>query len=203
MIPPLSSVTRGHGYLEGFLARQRCRRADTLISPEHRSGRLLDIGCGTFPLFLTRCSFASKYGLDKVVANGDRNGIDEDLRLLNFDVEREDRLPFEDEYFDVVTALAVFEHIEPDRLVQLTSEIRRVLKPKGQYVMTTPSSWTGGILKTMARLRLVSSEEIDEHKDAYSRAQILGVLKRAGFPPDMTRSGHFELFMNTWVVAAK
>jgi SAM-dependent methyltransferase len=198
----LSGVTRGHGYLEGFLARQRCRKANALISPERRTGRLLDIGCGTFPLFLTRCSFASKYGLDKVV-DKDAPGIDGDLQLLNFDVEREDRLPFEDEFFDVVTALAVFEHIEPDRLVQLTAEIRRVLKPQGQYVMTTPSSWTGGILSTMARLRLVSSEEIEEHKDAYSRSQILSVLERAGFGPDRTRSGHFELFMNTWVVAAR
>jgi SAM-dependent methyltransferase len=198
----LSGVTRGHGYLEGFLARQRCRKANALIPEERRAGRLLDIGCGTFPLFLTRCSFASKYGLDKVVAK-DAPGIDGDLELLNFDVEHEHRLPFEDEFFDVVTALAVFEHIEPDRLVQLTSEIRRVLKPEGQYVMTTPSSWTGGILKTMSHLRLVSREEIEEHKDAYSRAQILSVLQRAGFPPDRTRSGHFELFMNTWVVAAK
>jgi SAM-dependent methyltransferase len=198
----LSGVTRGHGYLEGFLARRRCQKANALISRERRAGRLLDIGCGTFPLFLTRCSFASKYGLDKVV-NSDAPEVNGDLQLLNFDVEHEDRLPFEDEFFDVVTALAVFEHIEPERLVQLTAEIRRVLKPEGQYVMTTPSSWTGGILKTMARLRLVSHEEIEEHKDAYSRAQILSVLQSAGFLPDRTRSGHFELFMNTWVVAGK
>lgn len=200
----MSSVTRGHGYLEGFLARKRCRRADALISPDRRAGRLLDIGCGTFPLFLTRCSFATKYGLDKVVANGEEPTVqDDNLHLINFDVEREARLPFEDDCFDVVTALAVFEHIEPDKLVELTTEIRRVLKPHGQYVMTTPSSWTGGILKSMARLRLVSREEIEEHKDAYSRAQILSVLEQAGFQPEMTRSGHFELFMNTWVVAAK
>jgi SAM-dependent methyltransferase len=200
----LSNVTRGDGYLEGFLARQRCRKADALIAAERRSGRLLDIGCGTFPLFLTRTSFAAKYGLDRVVGNGAEAATGtEDLNLLNFDLERERRLPFEDDYFDVVTALAVFEHIEPDRLVELTAEVRRVLKPDGQYVMTTPAAWTGGILALMARLRLVSSEEIDEHKDAYSRTQILSVLERAGFRPEGTRSGYFELFLNTWVVAAK
>ena len=154
-------------------------------------------------MFLTRCAFATKYGLDKMVTDGTASNLSDDLHLLNFDVESERRLPFEDDYFDVVTALAVFEHIEPDRLVELTAEVRRVLKPAGRYVMTTPAAWTGGILTLMARLRLVSSEEIEEHKDAYSRAQILSVLERAGFRPERTRSGYFEVFMNTWVAADK
>jgi SAM-dependent methyltransferase len=198
-----SSVTRGHGYLEGFLARRRCHRADSLISQDLRSGRLLDVGCGTFPLFLTRCTFATKYGLDKVV--GDAHGAEssDGLHLMNFDLERQDTIPFDDDFFDVVTALAVFEHIEPDRLVRLNAEIRRVLKPGGQYVMTTPASWTGGILKVMAHLRLVSRVEIEEHKGAYSLAQVRTVLERAGFQSETMRSGHFELFMNSWVVAAK
>src|SRR2546423_15607544 len=67
---PLSSartVTRGHGLLEGFLARQRVRRANSLIPESARAGRVLDIGCGTYPLFLLSTAFHERYGLDRSV----------------------------------------------------------------------------------------------------------------------------------------
>jgi SAM-dependent methyltransferase len=189
--------------LEGFLARLRCRRADSLIEPGLRNGRLLDVGCGSFPLFLTRCSFESKYGIDRVPRN---NGADprlEGINLVDFDLEAGSHLPFPDDYFDVITALAVFEHIDQERLVPLLSEVARLLKPGGQYIMTTPAPWTEGILATMARVRLVSSAEIDEHKGAYSRSEIREVLAEAGFESGAIRSGYFELFMNIWVVAKR
>src|ERR1700736_6570097 len=44
-----SRVTRGGGLAETLLARKRSRKADALISDWHRRGRLLDIGCGSFP----------------------------------------------------------------------------------------------------------------------------------------------------------
>ena len=59
-------VTRGHGLLEGFLARRRAGRANRLIRPELRGGRILDIACGSYPLFLSRCTFAERVGIDQV-----------------------------------------------------------------------------------------------------------------------------------------
>ena len=71
-------MTRGYGLLEGFLAQQRSRVADALIPASLRTGRLLDIGCGAYPLFLAQTSFARKFGLDKqvatVAASLDRDG---------------------------------------------------------------------------------------------------------------------------------
>jgi 2-polyprenyl-3-methyl-5-hydroxy-6-metoxy-1,4-benzoquinol methylase len=169
---------------------------------------LLDIGCGSFPLFLTRCSFRTKYGVDRVstedaTAAVESDQSDQSISLVNFDLEAEDSLPFPDEHFEVITALAVLEHIDRDRVVPLLSEVSRLLKPGGQYILTTPARWTDGILAAMARLRLVSSAEIDEHKGAYSRGGIHSVLAEAGFDPAGIRSGHFEFFMNTWVIATK
>jgi len=57
-------VTRGSGLLEGFLARQRSRQARTLIPPSSGNGRVLDIGCGSYPLFLVGSEFAEKFGLE-------------------------------------------------------------------------------------------------------------------------------------------
>ena len=57
--------TRGSGLLEPFLARLRARKANRLIPPHLRSGRILDIGCGSFPYFLAHTSFAEKFALDQ------------------------------------------------------------------------------------------------------------------------------------------
>lgn len=46
-------------------------------------------------------------------------------------------LPFEPESFDVVASFQVIEHIEDDG--QFLADIKRVLKPSGQLVLTTPN----------------------------------------------------------------
>ncbi len=198
-----TNVTRGTGLLESFLAKKRARRADGLIPGSLRTGRILDIGCGSFPFFLASMDFAEKYALDKTAAVGNRQLDDLGITFLNFDIEAGSPLPFDDEYFDVVSMLAVFEHIEPSLLPGILADIRRVLKKGGVYVMTTPAAWTENLLKVMARLNLVSSNEIDEHKGAYDHETIAGLLGRAPFPPEKIRLGYFEMFMNNWAVAEK
>ena len=86
-------------------------------------------------------------------------------------------MPFDDDYFDVVTMLAVFEHIAPERLGNVLKEISRVLKKGGMYIMTTPAVWTDSILRVMAKLRLVSPVEIAEHKGSYSHSKSPQSLK--------------------------
>ena len=129
----------------------------------------------------------------------DEHGID----IIDFDLERDRTLPFDDCYFEVVTMLAVFEHIEPERLRILMAEISRVLKPDGTFVITTPAPWTGLLLKMMAKFGLVSKIEIDEHKAMYSRKKIRSMLAKNGFEAGNIRSGYFEGFMNIWAVAKK
>ncbi len=193
-------VTRGHGLLEGFLARQRARRADSLIPDDARTGRILDIGCGSYPAFLRNTQFAERYGLDRVALT-DVGGAG--ITLVEHDITDGTGLPFESSFFDVVTMLAVFEHIESSPLRSLLQEIRRVLRPGGIYVMTTPVRWTEGILKVMSRLALVSREEVGEHKAQYSHSEVIALLLDEGFDRSHIRHGTFELGMNLWVVAQR
>ena len=196
--------TRGHGALEGYLARKRAHMANQLIPSGLRSGRLLDIGCGSYPYFLSTTNFAEKWGVDQVFNTETRLQLgSEHVSLLPFDAQQNPELPFPDDHFSAVTMLAVFEHIATDRLPQLLSQVRRVLKSDGVYIATTPAYWTDRLLRTLAAVRLLSSVEIDEHKGAYRHADIKGSLREAGFPSEAVRQGYFELFMNTWSVAKK
>lgn len=200
--PETARVTRGHGYLEATLARLRARKANALIRPEQRAGRILDFGCGSFPYFLITTTFAEKHGLDKMA--GERPaGVPPEIRLAALDIDHAATLPYDDGFFDVVTMLAVFEHIRVDRLTMLLSEIHRVLKPGGAYIMTTPSGWTGPILDVLKTIGAVSREEIDEHEDSYSAKKIKGIMARTPFAPGKTRIGYFELGMNVWMRAEK
>jgi SAM-dependent methyltransferase len=189
-----------------MLARFRAARANSLIRPEQRAGRILDFGCGSFPYFLQTTPFAEKFGLDKLVTPEVTNGFAKGpapVRLGSFDIYHDDRLPFDDNFFDVATMLAVFEHIRVDRLTLLITELHRVLKPGGTYVMTTPSGWTGPILDALKSVGGVSKEEIDEHEDSYSAAKIRAIMAKTPFTPEKTRIGYFELGMNVWMAATK
>lgn len=193
-------VTRGDGLLEGFLARKRAAMARRLLRDVPRDGRILDIGCGSHPLFLLGCGFRECFGVDQL-APAEGTAIPGG-RLLQHRIGREP-LPFPDAHFDAVTMLAVFEHVPPHALGPLLTETRRVLREGGTLVITTPAAWTDPILRTLAALRLVSREEIEEHQDSYSQAEVRDHLVAAGFPPHDLRSGTFELGMNLWIRATR
>jgi SAM-dependent methyltransferase len=99
--------------------------------------------------------------------------------------------------------LAVVEHLNPTSMVELFRETYRVLKPGGVVVLTTPAAWSDGILKTMARLSLVSPEEIHEHVFAYTLPLLGWYFGRAGFAMDKVQFGYFEMLLNMWAVAKK
>jgi SAM-dependent methyltransferase len=198
-----ANVTRGHGLLEGFLARQRTSQAHKLIGESRHRGRVLDIGCGSFPLFLVSTNFAEKYGIDRVAVSQSDDVRAQNVRLIDHDLASERDLPFSTDFFDVVTMLAVFEHVETNIIENLVREIRRVLRPGGVYVLTTPSYWTEGLLKALARLGMISHEELDEHVYNYRQSDIRSILVKAGFGEDQVRLGYFEAAMNTWATAVK
>lgn len=191
--------TRGNGFLEGFLATQRMRKADALIPDSLRRGRILDIGCGTWPKFLHSICFGEKHGIDRIGEWHDRG----DVRFMRHDIAQVGPLPYADSFFSVVTMLAVVEHIEPAVVPPIFDEINRILAPGGVFILTTPAPWTDRLLRLLARLNLVSREEIEEHKAAYSPHDLLGKLVDAGFEAGEIRAGYFEAGMNVWCCAGK
>ena len=193
----MNKPTRGNGLLENFLAGKRAAMANKLIRQYLRTGRILDIGCGSVPLFLLSTSFTEKHGLDQAVQTQDAPGII--YRKIN--AGRGQRLPYDDGFFSVVTMLAVIEHMDPDDVNAILKDIHRLLRPGGQVVLTTPASWSDKLLRVMAKMHLISPEEINEHKDTFSRPKIRALLEMAGI--DRVETGYFEMGLNLWAKATK
>jgi len=196
--------TRGFGLFERFLAKKRAQLADSLIPRPFRSGRILDIGCGVNPAFLQTTAFSEKYGIDKAGSLSCHTKFDEQLiTFIHHDIESGDPFPFYNEFCDVVTMLAVIEHISPNNLSKVIAELYRVLKRGGLLIITTPSHWTGFILNGMSLLRLISRQEVKDHKELYTSDDIMKALQLGGFAPGNMQQGCFEFYMNTWVMAIK
>jgi ubiquinone/menaquinone biosynthesis C-methylase UbiE len=193
-----NNFTRGSGLLEKFLAKQRAKLANQFISKSNREGTILDIGCGSYPYFLIHTNFKEKYGIDPSL-----NILSiKNINLKKLDITKQ-KLPFEDNLFDVITMLAVFEHIDFDKLESVLKDIRRVLKNNGLLVITTPAPWSDKLLHNMAKVRLISSEEIHEHKHNYNKNQIEKLLLGVGFQRKNVKSGYFEFGFNMWFTAKK
>ena len=193
----MSNVTRGDGLLEGFLAKKRAQKAETLMG-QPKKGVILDIGCGSYPYFLINSNFSEKFGVDPSLQNTDIKGVN--LKKLNV---AKAPLPFKDNFFDAVTMLAVFEHLDKNKLNFVLGEVRRVLKKDGVFVITTPSPWADKLLHQMARVGLISSEEIHEHKHNLSHHTIREFLLEAGFSSKNITNGFFELSFNMWFRSQK
>ena len=195
-------MTRGKGLLEPMLADLRAQRANKLIPSSLRNGRILDIGCGTYPYFLAHTSFAEKFAIDQIPLPQQTAA---ELRIESFtlDLEIKPHLPFQDNFFEAVTLLAVVEHLDPAHMAALFKEIYRVLKPGGQVILTTPAAWSDGLLKAMARINLVSAEEIHEHTYAYTLPLLGWYFGQAGFEMTKIHFGYFEFILNMWSTAQK
>jgi SAM-dependent methyltransferase len=197
-----TTYTRGKGLLEPLLARLRTQRANQLIPPELRDGRILDIGCGSYPYFLAHTAFKQKFAVDQLPMpkeTAERNQIE----FFELNLNQEPRLPFGGAYFDVVSLLAVVEHLDPQSMAALFKECHRVLRPGGIVVLSTPAAWSDGLLHVMAHLNLVSATEIHEHAFAYTLPLIGWHFGQAGFEMNKVRFGYFELMLNMWATARK
>ncbi|MBT6047904.1 MAG: class I SAM-dependent methyltransferase [Candidatus Scalindua sp.] len=196
-------MAKTDGFLESFLSKKRANTVNGLIPISHRSGKILDIGCGKYPFFLLNTDFAEKYGIERIATQEINQLNKQKIYIKNYDIEKETTIPYDDNYFDVLTMLAVFEHITTNKLVQVLSEIYRILKPGGKYIITTPAPFADVILTIMAKLKLINSDLFAEHQDVYTHRKVASLLHSAGFQEGKMRFGSFEIFMNLWIVATK
>jgi SAM-dependent methyltransferase len=193
------SPRRGGGVLEPFLTRRRAAQAYQLIPASHRGGRMLDVGYGSYPYFLSHTSFMEKFAADPV----ETQKAPEEIRWQRINLKSEPALPFEKEDFDVITLLTVVKRLDRNSLVALFQECQRVLRPGGMVVLTNPAARSENVLRWLAKLNLTSAGGSEEHVYAYTLPQIGWYFGKAGFEREKVQSGYFEWRLNLWARAVK
>jgi len=73
-----------------------------------------------------------------------------------------DNLP-KSEKFDVITMLAVFEHMPPNTQKEIANIIPSYLETNGKLILTIPSVFTDKILELLKYMKLIDGIALDEH----------------------------------------
>lgn len=152
------------------------------LDESHQSGVLLDVGCGTGGLLAAVVDgVGKKFGLELEARAAARaaehsNGV----AVANLD---DHGLPFLAASFDVVTCLDVIEHVFDPRY--LLEELRRVLRPGGALLLSTPNFRYWKHLRSCARGRFprTSTDELGYdggHLHYFMSANLVELLQAVG-----------------------
>src|SRR4026208_2240841 len=150
---------------------------ETLNNP---SPRLLDVGCGTGA------------NLKMLAAHGRAEGVDISPQAVEFCRERgldsvrlgaAEQLPYENDSFELVTALDVIEHLDDD--VAGLREMRRVLRRDGRILIFVPAfMFLWGV-----------QDDISNRRRRYTLAGIKSVLQSAGFQLERATYANMTFFL--------
>jgi len=123
-------------YIESrYISKKHIIRYVKFLFENRRTIRWLDIGCGLGYLVKEAIDEGidaygieiSEYALGRAVIKG---------RIIHGTITD---IPFNNESFDVVSAIDVLEHVHPKDTLKALSEIHRVLKYGGFFIMITPN----------------------------------------------------------------
>jgi cyclopropane fatty-acyl-phospholipid synthase-like methyltransferase len=161
----------------------------------HPGARVLDIGCFDDSLF-RRLGDQLGFGI----------GLDPLLKEPLY--ERRFRLlpgtfpqskPSEG-LFDVITMLAVLEHVVPHELRRWAETCRDLLNPKGLVIVTVPSPRVDTLLDVLMRLRLAEGMSVEEHH-GFEPSMAVQLFEQTGF--HTAHRSRFQLGLNNLFVFRK
>ena len=167
--------TKDFNALDMFICRWRSRITRQRVQP---GDTVLDFGCGHQAMFLRSIQDRIKRGIG-IDYDADAGQPAPNLELQRFHFT--DRFKFPDASFNVVSILAVLEHIPLDQVDVLFREFSRVLAPGGQILITTPTPAAKPLLEFLAfKLHVISAPEIADHKHYYNESDLAALARRHG-----------------------
>jgi SAM-dependent methyltransferase len=134
--------------------------------PSARTRDILDVGCGTGTMVRHLGRYGEARGADtsgEAIRFCRERGIDSVVQTSGT------TLPYDEDSFDLVTALDVIEHIDDDR--GTLTDLRRILRPGGHLLVSVPAyEFLWG-----------PQDEVSEHKRRYTLKELGRRLDEAGF----------------------
>jgi SAM-dependent methyltransferase len=175
--------------LDRLLQRWRISKARPYILP---GSRVLDIGCADGELF------RRVRGIDEGV------GVDPDLPDPAPEVPNTvflkglfpEALP-DDRPFDVITMLAVLEHVPIERQWTLAADCARYLVPGGHLIITVPSPVVDAILAVLRFCKLVHGMALEQHY-GFDPGDTPAIFEAGGL--DLVEARSFQLKVNNLFV---
>ncbi len=184
-------------FLEPILRKMRLKKVLPIIK-RYKNCSILDIGCGWEAKLLKIAEPYISTGVGIDIKAPKKIDDNKKLKILATSIEKE--LPFPDRTFDLVTMLAVLEHLEHP--IEIMCEINRILKDEGLLILTVPSVWSQPVLEFLAfKIGIVNPEEISDHKLYYNKLLLDFIGKKSGFI--MEKHQYFQFWMNNFCIFKK
>lgn len=166
-------MERKEPILEYLLSYVRFSKAYKFID---NNAVIADIGCGYRGNLLANLSKKIKVGVGYDISVNTK-GLPKNIRLVKTDINR--IIDTKKNYFDNITALAVLEHVENPEI--FLKKIKIMLKKGGKVILTTPHKSGKVILETLSKIGLISSDEIDDHKNYFDKKSLSKLFRKSGF----------------------
>jgi len=155
---------------------------------------VLEIGCGRgdFSICLAQKHPSARItGVDfsQVAIDIARSRCNPQLANLQFETGDAESLPFSPETFDVVISCECLEHVL--RPGQMAAEISRVLRPRGQFILTTENYFNGMVVAWLyCWATKTPPQSADQVHAPHRKRQRIRRLRRCHRPARRRTIGH-------------
>ena len=161
--------------------------------PELKGKVCLEVGCarGTVSHFL-RGAGGSWFHADT-----DRSNVVGAMALVRDGVLQvpPNVLPFRDSTFDVIVSLDYLEHVQDDQAAM--NELRRVLKPGGNLVISTPTTGPTFVLNKIKPVIGLTLDKYGHVREGYDLNDLSGRLEQQGY--DIVSSCTYSRFFTEFI----
>lgn len=152
--------------------------------PDKKNNNILDVGCGCGITLNDLEEFGKVYGMDS-----SSEALKYSKKIFKGEVKQgtlPDNIPYSKNYFDLIVALDVLEHVDDD--INSFKNIQTFLNDNGIFIVTVPAF----------KFLWSDHDEVHYHKRRYTKAELEEKLTNAGF--DILKLSYYNTFLFTPIV---